>query len=92
MYEHFAKYGAVIGLRILIDEQSGLCNGTGFVSYGEPQAADKAQQALHGVLVGEFPLHINVQQHPRPGQGMYPDGMNGNDWQQMARQGSAQLW
>jgi RNA recognition motif. (a.k.a. RRM, RBD, or RNP domain) len=98
MYEHFAKYGAVIGLRILIDEATGLCKGTGFVSYGEVAAADKAQQALHGVLVGEFPLSISVQQHPRPAQGgaltdsMTNGGMPQHDWQ-MARQRTApQLW
>lgn len=29
VYENFARYGAVAGLRILIDESTGLCNGTG---------------------------------------------------------------
>lgn len=29
VFENFSRYGAVAGLRILIDEASGLCNGTG---------------------------------------------------------------
>lgn len=29
MFENFSRYGAVAGLRILIDEATGLCNGTG---------------------------------------------------------------
>ena len=29
VFENFSRYGAVAGLRILIDEGTGLCNGTG---------------------------------------------------------------
>ena len=29
MFENFSRYGAVVGLRVLVDEASGLCNGTG---------------------------------------------------------------
>ena len=32
MFENFSRYGAVVGLRVLVDEASGLCNGTGCVA------------------------------------------------------------
>lgn len=65
MYENFARYGAIVGLRILIDDQTGLCNGTGFINYGEPLAALRAQQAMNGAPTGDSILMVTVQQQAK---------------------------
>eukprot|EP00887_Chlorella_sp_A99_P007204 scaffold2.g7204.t1 len=67
LYENFARFGAVAGLRILIDESTGLCNGTGFVNYADPGSAEKARQAMNGMRVGDKILHVMVQQNMRSG-------------------------
>jgi RNA recognition motif-containing protein len=61
-YENFARFGAIVGLRILIDEHVGLCNGTAFVNFGDHVAAEKARQSLSGVRAGDHILQVIVQQ------------------------------
>lgn len=61
MYENFSQFGAIIGLRILIDETSGLCNGIGFINYADPGGAYRARQMMHGINVGEGALQVIIQ-------------------------------
>lgn len=70
VYENFARYGAVAGLRILIDESTGLCNGTGFVNFADAGAAERARQAMNGMRAGDKILHVMVQTN----QGGLPNG------------------
>ena len=101
MYENFARFGAVAGMRILIDEQSGMCNGTGFINFADQVAAERARQAMNGMRAGDRILHVVVQQSARPGSGnnMMPNNLNGaaaagvlqaqpNEWQQILQQGA----
>jgi hypothetical protein len=67
LYENFARFGAISGMRILIDEQTGLCNGTAFINYGDPIAAQRARQAMSGMRAGERILHVVVQQQGAAG-------------------------
>jgi hypothetical protein len=99
LYENFARFGAISGMRILIDEQTGLCNGTAFINYGDPIAAQRARQSMSGMRAGDRILHVVVQQQGagsgggNGGGGQYPrqDGMMGglpagpdqNEWQQL---------
>lgn len=62
MYEHFARFGAIAGMRILIDESSGLCNGTGFINFADAFGAERAKQAMSGLQVGDRILHVMIQQ------------------------------
>ncbi|PSC71712.1 voltage-gated ion channel superfamily isoform A [Micractinium conductrix] len=73
VFENFSRYGAVAGLRILIDEASGLCNGTGFVNFADTGAAERARQAMNGMRAGDKILHVMVQTNT--GAGMH-SGMN----------------
>ena len=68
LYENFARFGAIAGMRILIDEQTGLCNGTAFINYGDPLAAQRARQAMSGMRAGDKILHVVVQQQQQTGQ------------------------
>lgn len=69
LYENFARFGAISGMRILIDEQTGLCNGTAFINYGDPNAAQRARQAMSGMRAGERILQVMVQQQGTAGSG-----------------------
>ena len=72
LYENFARFGAIGGLRILTDEVSGLCNGTGFVNYADASAAEKARQVMNGMRAGDKILHVMVQHSARHGGGGAP--------------------
>lgn len=75
MFENFSRYGAVAGLRILIDEATGLCNGTGFVNYADAGAAERARQAMNGMRAGDKILHVMVQtNHNNGGAPGLPNG------------------
>jgi RNA recognition motif-containing protein len=62
VYENFARFGALVGMRILIDESTGLCNGTVFINFAEAVAAERARQAMNGMRSGEKILNVMVQQ------------------------------
>lgn len=99
VYENFARFGAVVGMRILIDEQTGLCNGTAFLNFADPMAAERARQAMNGMRAGDKILHVMVQSNQRQGSGnlsregsmgapLPPAAMlqqvpQGADWQQL---------
>lgn len=79
LYENFARFGAIAGMRILIDEQTGLCNGTAFINYGDPLAAQRARQAMSGMRAGDKILHVVVQQSgQRQGSGNNLAGAGGH--------------
>ena len=65
LYERFAPHGAILSVKVLVDEQSGQCKGVGFVNFAVPPAAMLAVQSLHGVRVGEKLLHVSLQTHTR---------------------------
>lgn len=61
LYEHFAPQGAILSVKVLTDSGTGLCRGVGFVNYATPMAAMSAVHALHGLQLGEKPLHVSLQ-------------------------------
>ncbi|KAI3430894.1 hypothetical protein D9Q98_009303 [Chlorella vulgaris] len=63
IFENFSRYGAIAGLRILVDDSTGQCNGTGFVNYADGIAGERARQAMNGMRVGDKILHVMVQTH-----------------------------
>ena len=61
LYEHFAPQGAILSVKVLTDSTTGQCRGVGFVNYANPMAAMSAVHALHGLQVGDKPLHVSLQ-------------------------------
>jgi hypothetical protein len=61
LYEKFARFGGINSVRVLIDEQTGKCNGIGFVNYVTADAARLAQETMNGVSMGDRLLHVMVQ-------------------------------
>jgi len=103
MYENFARFGAIAGMRILIDEATGLCNGTGFINYADSLASERARQAMNGMRAGDKILQVAVQQSQRqhPAAPMMPTNslaaamtagllpaQSTGDWQQVLQQGA----
>lgn len=66
MYEKFARFGAILSVRILIDEMTCKSNGIGFVNFATPEAARAAQETMNGISTGDKLLHVMVQQGPQP--------------------------
>ena len=69
LYEHFAPQGAILSVKVLTDSATGVCRGVGFVNYATPMAAISAVHALHGLQLGEKPLHVSLQTAAQPGRG-----------------------
>ena len=70
LYERFAPHGAILSVKVLVDDQTGKCRGVGFVNYADPNSALSAIQGLHGIKVGDKLLHVSLQTHraqPRGG-------------------------
>jgi hypothetical protein len=79
MYEKFARFGAVLSVRVLVDDATGRCNGVGFVNFSAPDAARAAHEAMNGVGMGDRLLHVMVQNGAPagPGGGGYGSGSSG---------------
>lgn len=65
VYERFACFGPIVGLRIFMDEASGLCSGTGVVDYSSVDGGLKAQRAMNGLSDGDRRLQVVLEQGSR---------------------------
>jgi len=63
LYALFALFGRVISARIMVDKQSGLTRGFGFVSYENREAAETAIRHLDRFRVGHKRLSVS---HKKP--------------------------
>ncbi|KAK9824558.1 hypothetical protein WJX72_011295 [[Myrmecia] bisecta] len=61
LYERFAPYGAVLSVKVLLDDTSSKCRGVGFVNFADGNAALHAIQAVNGSKAGEKMLHVSLQ-------------------------------
>lgn len=61
LYERFAPYGAIMSVKVLCDQDTGICKGVGFVNFAEHDAAVRAMQALHGAKIHDKLLHVSLQ-------------------------------
>ncbi len=63
----FGEYGAVLGVDLIGDRETGRPRGFGFVEMEEAAAADAAIAALDGKDFGGRNLKVNVAQERRGG-------------------------
>lgn len=61
----FEAYGPVEDANVVMDRQTGLSRGYGFVKFATEDAAKKALEALNGKALEERTLHVDVSR-PRP--------------------------
>lgn len=64
----FGQHGAVSGVDLIVDRETGRLRGFGFVEMDEAAAADAAIAALDGQDFGGRNLKVNVAQERRGGQ------------------------
>jgi RNA recognition motif-containing protein len=55
----FAAHGDVTDVHLVMDRDTGRARGFGFVTMGSSDAAQKAIQAMNGVVVDGRPLKVN---------------------------------
>jgi RNA recognition motif-containing protein len=67
--ELFAKHGAVTGVDVISDRETGRPRGFAFVEMEDPAAADAAITALDGSDFGGRNLRVNEAQERRGGGG-----------------------
>lgn len=65
LYERFAPHGAILSVKVLLEENSHRCRGVGFVNYADSQGALNAIQNVHGVKVADKVLHVSLQTNRR---------------------------
>lgn len=58
----FEKYGKIISAKVMTDDSSGRVRGFGFVSFEEPEIAEKACDELNGIDIGGRPLYVGRAQ------------------------------
>ena len=82
IYENFAKFGALAAMKLLIEEESGMCTRTAFINYADTLAAERAKQAIHGMHFGEQVLQVLIQEQGKNGNnniGLIPSVLGGNE-------------
>lgn len=60
LQEAFAAHGTVLEANLMLDRMSGRPRGFGFVTMSTPEEAQKAIAAMHGKMLGERQLTVNI--------------------------------
>lgn len=60
LHEAFSAHGTVVEANLMQDRVSGRSRGFGFVTMSSPEEAQAAIQALHGSLLDNRPLTVNI--------------------------------
>lgn len=62
----FEAHGTVVEAKIITDRESGRSRGFGFLTMGTDEEAQRAIEAMNGVLVDGRALRVNVAEEKRP--------------------------
>ena len=67
--QHFAEFGGVNSAKVMMDRDTGLSKGFGFVEMESPQAAQAAIRGMHGKTIDGRALVVNEARprEERPG-------------------------
>lgn len=72
----FSVYGSIVEVKIPTDRYTGRVRGFAFVTFDNPQAAEKAL-ALDGKELNGRPIRVNVAQEKKTGEGGGSSGRGG---------------
>jgi cold-inducible RNA-binding protein len=88
----FAPYGDVQSASVVIDRDSGQSRGFGFVEFGSSADAQKAVDAMNGMVIGGRALNVNIARPREEGRGGGGGG-GGRDGRPQRRDGGgSQRW
>lgn len=62
LMEMFEPYGKIISAKVMKDDNSGKSRGFGFISFEDPEAAEKAVENLNGLDLGGRPFYAGRAQ------------------------------
>jgi RNA recognition motif-containing protein len=65
----FEAHGTVVEAKIITDRESGRSRGFGFLTMGTDEEAQRAIEAMNGVLIDGRALRVNVAEEKRPRSG-----------------------
>ena len=60
LHEAFSAHGTVVEANLMMDRMTGRSRGFAFVTYGTPEEAQKAIEAMHGAQLDGRALTVNV--------------------------------
>eukprot|EP01015_Nassula_variabilis_P025174 TRINITY_DN4881_c0_g1_i12.p2 TRINITY_DN4881_c0_g1~~TRINITY_DN4881_c0_g1_i12.p2 ORF type:complete len:353 (-),score=58.05 TRINITY_DN4881_c0_g1_i12:61-1119(-) len=61
LHQHFSQFGNMISARIMTDRESGRSKGFGFVSYDDPESAQRAIKTMNGVTISNKRLKVDLK-------------------------------
>jgi len=64
LYRLFSKFGEILSVKVIIDLNTGLSRGYGFVSYSHKESADLAISCMNGFLISRKRLKVQYKRRP----------------------------
>ncbi len=61
-----AEFGEITYVKVITDQRTGRSKGFGFVEFASPEAAEAAIKALHGTLLEDRELVVNIARPQKP--------------------------
>ncbi|CAG8557460.1 11357_t:CDS:2 [Paraglomus occultum] len=62
LFNHFRKFGRIISARVMRDQETGNSKGFGFVSYTNPEEADRAKTAMNNKSLGSKQIVVRLHE------------------------------
>ncbi|CAG8543332.1 9561_t:CDS:2 [Paraglomus brasilianum] len=62
LFNHFRKFGRIISARVMRDQETGNSKGFGFVSYTNPEEADRAKTVMNNKTLGSKQIVVRLHE------------------------------
>ena len=71
----FEPFGTIESANVVMDRQTGVSRGFGFVKFAAEESAKKAVEALNGKVVEERAIHVDVSRPPKVEMNLFVGGL-----------------
>lgn len=68
LFEAFESFEDLTSARVVTDKNTGRARGFGYVDFGNPDAAEKALEAMKGTMLDGRPLNVDFSAPKAPGE------------------------
>jgi len=62
LFNHFRKFGRIISARVMRDQETGNSKGFGFVSYTNPEEAERAKSSMNNKTLGSKQIVVRLHE------------------------------